>query len=77
MNYGSQPDIRGVAGIHVEVKRCEQLRISEWMTQAERDAKRFRDGAPAVIFRRSRSPWLVCMGLTDWLTLYKAAHGGG
>ena len=29
------------------------------------------DGAPAVFFRRSRSPWLVVMKLEDWIRLYR------
>lgn len=43
----------------------------------ERDAQRFQDGAPAVFFRRSRSPWCVVMKLEDWLNLYQAAGIGG
>lgn len=72
LNYGTQPDIQGVDGIHVECKRTEQIRLAEWMQQAGRDAKRFGDGLPAVFFRRSRSPWLVCMTLEDWMQIYKA-----
>lgn len=71
LNYGSQPDIRGVAGVHCEVKRTEKLRLSEWMAQAERDSERFHDGAPALFFRRSRSPWRVVMNLSDWIQLYR------
>ena len=32
--------------------------------------------APAVFFRRSRSPWCVVMKLEDWLNLYQAAETG-
>ena len=70
-NYGEVPDLTGLHGIHIEAKRCEQVRLSEWMAQAERDANRFQDGAPAVFFRRSRSPWLVVMKLEDWIRLYR------
>lgn len=55
VSYGATPDIVGVDGVHVECKRAE----------AERDAQRFGDGAPAVFFRRSRSPWCVVMKLED------------
>ena len=58
LNYGTIPDLTGLPGIHIECKRCEQLRLSEWMAQAERDAQRFQDGAPT-------------MRLEDWLNLYK------
>lgn len=27
-----------------------------------------------VIFRRSRSDWLICMELKDWLDLYERAQ---
>lgn len=72
LSYGEVPDLSGLPGIHCEVKRCEALRLSEWMAQARRDADRFGDGLPAVFFRRSRSPWCVVMGLEDWLQIYKA-----
>ena len=72
VSYGATPDIVGVDGVHVECKRAETLRLSEWMAQAERDAQRFGDGAPAVFFRRSRSPWCVVMKLEDWMEIYKA-----
>ena len=52
-------------------KRAEQLRLSEWLVQAERDAQRFEDGLPAVFFRRSREPWAVVMRLSDWIKLYQ------
>ena len=83
LSYGAVPDLSGLPGVHIECKRAETLRLSEWMAQAERDAQRFGDGAPAVFFRRSRSPWMVCMTLTDWLKLYRSYqpprssnHGG-
>lgn len=71
MSYGEEPDLYGLPGVHIECKRAETLRLSEWMAQAKRDAQRFRDGAPAVFFRRSRSPWCVVMKLEDWMELYK------
>ena len=69
--YGTIPDLVGLPGIHVEVKRVERLNVSQAMNQAERDAIKFQDGAPAVFHRKNREPWLVTMKLTDWLKLYK------
>ncbi len=69
-SYGEVPDLSGLPGVHVEVKRHERAQIWEWMDQAQRDAEKFQDGAPAVFFRRSRSPWMVVMELTDWLEIY-------
>lgn len=68
--FGEVPDVIGLPGIHIECKRCEQLRLSEWMNQAIKDSERFGDGIPAVFHRRNRSPWLVTMRLVDWMQLY-------
>lgn len=72
LSYGEVPDLSGLPGVHIECKRAETLRLSDWMAQAERDAQRFGDGAPAVFFRRSRSPWCVVMKLEDWMGIYNA-----
>lgn len=71
VSFGSTPDIVGLPGIHVEVKRHERIEIGAWMEQAERDAGRFGDGWPCVFFRRSREGWRVCMPLEAWIALYK------
>ena len=71
--YGAVPDVSGLPGVHIECKRVEQLSIARAMEQADRDAHRFRDGAPTLFHRKNKSPWLVTMRLTDWLRLYSAA----
>ena len=71
VSYGATPDLVGLPGIHIECKRAEQLRVYDWIAQAERDAVRFGDGIPAVFFRRNRFPWLVVMCLQDWIELYQ------
>ena len=48
LNYGTEADVSGLPGLHLEVKRCERLQLPAWIKQAERDAKRFDDGAPTV-----------------------------
>lgn len=70
MNYGTVPDLFGLPQIHVECKRQETTKIWDWFSQSQVDAEKFRDGMPAVFFRRSRSPWMVCMALSDWVELY-------
>lgn len=70
-SYGEVPDLFGLPDVHIECKRCEQLRLNEWMTQAKRDSERFHDGMPVLFFRRSRSPWRVVMNLSDWIQLYR------
>lgn len=70
-SYGAEPDLTGLPGIHVECKRAEQLRVYDWIAQAERDSERFHDGLPAVFHRRNRKGWLVTMRLPDWLEMYQ------
>lgn len=70
-SYGQRPDLYGLDGVHLEVKRSERAQIWEWMEQSQRDARRFGDGVPTVIFRRSRSPWMVTMKLSDWIKIYQ------
>jgi len=71
MSYGEEPDLSGLPMVHCEVKRCEQIRLADWMQQARQDAMRFQDGLPAIFFRKSRSKWCVVMELEDWLQIYK------
>ena len=71
VSYGSTPDLVGLPGIHIECKRCEQLRLSEWMKQAEWDAARFQDGVAVIFHRRNREPWMVTMTLDDFMKIYR------
>ena len=71
LSFGEVPDLVGLPGIHIEVKRVERLNVPEAMGQAVRDSDRFKDGVPALFHRRSRSPWLVTMKLEDWGGLYR------
>ena len=71
-SYGEVPDLVGLPGIHVECKRAETLRLSEWVDQAERDSERFKDGLPTVFHRRNREGWRVTMPLESWVTLYRS-----
>lgn len=75
LTYGEVPDVTGLPGIHIEVKRVERLNVPEAMTQAVRDSIRFRDGMPALFHRRNRQPWLVTMRLSDWIELYRSHRG--
>lgn len=71
VSFGEVPDLTGLDGIHVEVKRCEKLALTSWLEQSRKDSERFRDGLPAVFHRRNRQDWLVTMTLSDWSKLYK------
>lgn len=71
LSFGSVPDLIGLPGIHIEVKRVERLNLSEALRQAVRDSQYFQDGFPAVFHRRNREHWQVTMFLDGWLELYK------
>ena len=70
LTYGSVPDVYGLAGVHIEVKRQEALDLWQAIKQAEQDAERFKDGLPAVFHRKSRQGWIVSMTLDNWIRLY-------
>lgn len=71
LSFGEVPDLMGMPGIHIEVKRVERLNVGDAMDQAIRDTDIFHDGAPTLFHRRNRQPWLVTMRLEDWINLYQ------
>lgn len=71
LSFGAAPDVVGLPGVHIEVKRVERLNVPAAMQQAVRDAEKFNDGIPALFHRRNREPWLVTMRLDDWLEMYE------
>ena len=74
LSFGEVPDVTGLPGVHIEVKRVERLNVPEAMKQAVRDAGKFHDGAPTLFHRRNRQGWLVTMRLSDWLEMYQIAE---
>ncbi len=70
-SYGTEPDISGLQGIHIEVKRRENTDISAALKQAAEDAQRFKDGLPVVFTRGNREQWRAVMTLESFLELYK------
>jgi hypothetical protein len=60
-----------VEGVHVEVKRREQIRIEQWMREVE--AKAHPLEIPVCAFRSNGEPWRVCLPLDDFATLLKRA----
>ena len=75
-SLGAVPDLIGLPGIHIEVKRVEKLNVVEAMEQSIRDSDRMKDGIPALFHRRNRKPWLVTMRLEDWISLYREGQLG-
>lgn len=67
-------DVVGIPGIHLEVKRTEQFRLWEYLTQAINDA---RNGEkPVVAWKANRKPWVVVMPFHDFLDLLEEADYG-
>lgn len=67
---GDAPDVEGLPGIHIEVKRVERLNLKKAYEQAVNDSKKSGD-IPAVFHRQSHQPWMVSLSLSDFLKLYK------
>lgn len=63
------PDVVGLPGIHIEVKRVEKLNIDIAMQQSVRDARE--NEIPIVMHRKNRADWLVTMRFDDWMKLYQ------
>lgn len=63
------PDVVGLPGVHLEVKRVERLNIDNAMAQSMNDA---REGeTPVVVHRKDGKKWLVTMTLDDFMKLYE------
>lgn len=56
------PNVVGLPGCHVEVKRCESLRLYPAMDQATADAGEL---VPLLLHRRNRGDWLAIVRLAD------------
>lgn len=71
---GQAADVKGLPGIHAEVKRCETLKVWDFMLQAERDSNP--GEIPIVAWRRNNHRWLIIMEANDWFKLYSEYFGG-
>lgn len=62
-------DVVGIDGLHIEVKRVEQLNIDKALEQSTKEA---RGGEiPIVVHRRNRTPWKVTMSLENFITIWR------
>lgn len=66
------PDVTGLPGYHIEVKRTNRFNLYDAMAQSERDSGE--DEIPIVIHRPDRKKWVVVMDLEDFLGLCKGRH---
>jgi Holliday junction resolvase len=63
-------DVVGLDGIHIEVKRVENLNIDKALEQSADDAEA-KGLTPIVAHRRDRKMWKVTMYAEDWIRMYK------
>ena len=62
------PDLAGdLPGLHVEVKRCERLRLYDALTQARQDASVTQ--VPAVMHRANSKSWVIVVHVEDLIRL--------
>ena len=66
------PDVVGLPGIHLEVKRVEKLNLEAAMQQSITDARI--NEIPIVMHRKNRGQWLVTMTFSDWMKLYQGGQ---
>ena len=62
------PDVIGLRGVHIEVKRTERLNLYDSISQSRIDSG---EDMPVVMHRRNDCEWLVIQPLEDWLKLYR------
>jgi len=68
-------DVVGLPGIHIEVKRVQQLNIEKAMEQSRADAHaRGKGDIPVVVHRRNKEKWKVTMDFDDWIWLYEEKY---
>ena len=59
------PDVTGLTGFHIEVKRVERLDLAAAMDQSIRDCGQ--DEIPVVMHRKNNDYWKVTMRLDDFV----------
>lgn len=64
----NSPDVTGVLGWHLEIKRTEQLRLRDAVAQAEGDS---RGGRWCIMHRWSHGRWLALVPAEHWLDLVR------
>lgn len=70
-----EPDVLGLDGIHIEIKRQERLKPYEYMEQARAETKKKDpEDKPVVFMRMNNKPWLAMMDFETFMDLYKRAN---
>jgi Holliday junction resolvase len=63
------PDVIGVPGVHIEVKRTERTDIYGWLQQAKEDAGIL--NMPLVAHRKNGYGWVAIMDMEEFLMLLR------
>lgn len=67
------PDVVGLVGVHIEVKRTEKFRLYPALTQAEAEKK---PEETAIVAHRSNGrPWVVCLKAEDFCRILEKLNG--
>lgn len=66
------PDVVGLTGFHIEVKRVENLNLNAAMEQSINDSAA--DEIPLVVHRRNNDYWKVTMRLDDFMEVIRNAR---
>ena len=66
------PDVVGLTGFHIEVKRVERLDLNAAMEQSIRDSAH--GEKPLVVHRRNNDYWKVTMRLDDFMEVIRNAR---
>lgn len=61
------PDVMGLDGFHVEVKRTEVTSLKDWIAQAKNDAGAGK--VPMIAHRKNRGNWIAVLDMEDFLGL--------
>lgn len=68
IGYQPEADVIGIDGIHIECKRCEQVRDEVFLQQSERDSQK--NEIPVVMYRRNKEKWKVTLRLDLFMTVW-------
>ncbi len=68
------PDVVGLNGCHVEVKRCESGNLYNWLYQAMDEAAP--ELTPVVFHRRNSHTWVAILDAGEFLKILHAAEYG-
>lgn len=65
---GGMPDLIGLPGVHLEIKRTERSEPYKWLEQVRADKRPGEIGV--ILHRQSRKGWIAIMNLDDFCKLY-------